>query len=399
MSPKRRRAREESRARLKAESGEENAVDMSPAEKMAAFKEAMRQERSERAAYVRTLGFMPDAFQIRAMDAVEGGDCVLVAAPTGAGKTVVGEFATHLARTKGKRSFYTTPIKALSNQKYLELSARFGEDGVGLLTGDTSINPDARVVVMTTEVLRNMIYAGTDLNDLDSVVLDEVHYLSDRFRGPVWEEVIIHLPAPSQIVALSATVSNAEEFGRWIGQVRGGCEVVVSEVRPVPLYQHMMVGRTLYDLYAPGADPASGRLNPELLAAVAPKTMDRAGRGSRNWRASGALRAPRESRASTLIALERADLLPTITFIFSRAGCEAAVEQVLGAGIVLTTPAEAMKIREAVDGAVERIAPEDYGVLGVAAWANGLERGVAAHHAGMLPLMKETVERLFARVE
>ncbi len=393
MSPKRRRARMESAEPRRTDV---EAFEASPAERMAAFKAAMRAEKSERAAYAAGLGFAPDPFQVSAMDAVERGESVLVAAPTGAGKTIVGEFATDLALRRGRRSFYTTPIKALSNQKFLDLRARFGEDAVGLLTGDTSINPGAPIVVMTTEVLRNMIYAGSDLDALESVVLDEVHYLSDRFRGPVWEEVIIHLPSDKQIVALSATVSNAEEFGRWIAEVRGGCEVVVSEVRPVPLYQHMIVGRTLYDLYAPGADPASGRLNPELVDAVSPGAPGRAGRGGRNWRAAADSRPPRESRSSTLIALERARLLPAITFIFSRAGCEAAVEQVLGAGVVLTTPSEAAEIRRRVDEATTRIDPQDFGVLGIARWANALERGVAAHHAGMLPIQKETVERLFA---
>lgn len=390
MSPKRRRAHAPSHEPAQA-------PELSAAERMAAFKKAMKVERSQRFAYSEGLDFSLDDFQIQAMDALEAGRSVLVAAPTGAGKTVVGEFATHLARTRGRRCFYTTPIKALSNQKFLDLRARYGEDEVGLLTGDTSINPGAPILVMTTEVLRNMIYAGSDLSDLESVVLDEVHYLADRFRGPVWEEVIIHLPADKTIIALSATVSNAEEFGSWIAQVRGGCEVVVSEVRPVPLYQHMIVGRTLYDLYEPGRKGSvEGRLNPELLAAVSPHALQRGGRGARNWQARGPARPESESRPSTLIALERAGLLPTITFVFSRVGCEAAVEQVMRAGIVLTSAEEARLIRQAIEEVTQLIAPEDFAVLGIAHWASALERGVAAHHAGMLPLLKETVEKLFA---
>lgn len=371
---------------------------MSAAEKMAAFKEEMHIRHTQRAVWTDTLGFTPDAFQIDAMDAVERGESVLVAAPTGAGKTVVGEFATHLALSRSRRSFYTTPIKALSNQKFVDLRRRFGEDKVGLLTGDVSINPHAPVVVMTTEVLRNMIYAGADLSDLESVVLDEVHYLADRFRGPVWEEVIIHLPAGKQIVALSATVSNAEEFGQWVSEVRSGCRVIVSETRPVPLYQHMMVGSTLYDLYAPSKDGrgVSGRINPELLDAVSPGARTRNGRGSRNWNLPEAPRR-RESRASTLITLDRAGLLPAITFIFSRAGCQDAVDQILATRIVLTTRDEAEEIRRYVDEVSRMIAPEDYAVLGVSQWASALERGVAAHHAGMLPIMKEAVEHLFTR--
>ncbi|MDD6791325.1 MAG: DEAD/DEAH box helicase, partial [Thermobifida fusca] len=175
-------------------------------------------------------GFDFDDFQIRACKALETGHGVLVAAPTGSGKTVVGEFAVHLALRDGRKCFYTTPIKALSNQKYTDLVRRYGSDKVGLLTGDNSINGEAPVVVMTTEVLRNMLYAGSaTLSGLAYVVMDEVHYLADRFRGAVWEEVIIHLPESVQIAALSATVSNAEEFGQWLQQVRGDTSVIVDE--------------------------------------------------------------------------------------------------------------------------------------------------------------------------
>ena len=191
-----------------------------------------------------------DDFQVAACDALEGGHGVLVAAPTGSGKTVVGEFAVHLALAGGRKCFYTTPIKALSNQKYGDLVSRYGAGSVGLLTGDNSINGEAPVVVMTTEVLRNMLYAGSlTLGGLGYVVLDEVHYLADRLRGAVWEEVIIQLPESVQVVALSATVSNAEEFGDWLEQVRGGTTVIVDETRPVPLWQHMLAGRRLYDLF------------------------------------------------------------------------------------------------------------------------------------------------------
>jgi ATP-dependent RNA helicase HelY len=197
--------------------------------------------------------FTLDAFQVRACQALQDGRGVLVAAPTGSGKTVVGEFAVHLALGSGRKAFYTTPIKALSNQKYTTWSAA-RPDAVGLLTGDNSINGDAPVVVMTTEVLRNMLYADSPaLAGLGYVVMDEVHYLADRFRGAVWEEVIIHLPDDVQVVSLSATVSNAEEFGAWLDTVRGDTEVVVSEDRPVPLWQHVLVGTRLYDLFADDA--------------------------------------------------------------------------------------------------------------------------------------------------
>ena len=247
----------------------------SAAQRYAAYKAEAQAASSLRARWVSTLSFTPDPFQIQALDAVEAGSSVLVAAPTGAGKTIVGQFGAYVALEQGMRAFYTTPIKALSNQKYLELCDLYGADNVGLATGDTSINSKAPVVVMTTEVCRNMIYAGSPLDDLGVVVLDEVHYLADKMRGPVWEEVIIHLPAHVSIIALSATVSNAEEFGAWIREVRSSCEIIVSEQRPVPLYQHMIVGEEIFDLYAPAGKRT---LNPELVAATNDSGM-RGGRG------------------------------------------------------------------------------------------------------------------------
>src|SRR4051812_20048035 len=198
------------------------------------------------------VGFDLDDFQRAACESLERGSGVLVCAPTGAGKTVVGEFAVHLALRAGARKcFYTTPIKALSNQKYHDLVERYGPDKVGLLTGDNAVNSDAPVIVMTTEVLRNMLYAESPaLSGLGYVVMDEVHYLADRFRGAVWEEVIIHLPQSVTLVSLSATVSNAEEFADWLVTVRGHTKVVVSEVRPIPLWQHMLVGNRVFDLFS-----------------------------------------------------------------------------------------------------------------------------------------------------
>src|SRR5918997_1552352 len=235
---------------------------LSPAERYAAAQARGRVARAEAIGelgrFRRLLGFELDPFQQEACTALEEGRGVLVAAPTGAGKTVVGEFAVHLALAKGGKAFYTTPIKALSNQKYADLARRHGQDKVGLLTGDTTINGDAPVVVMTTEVLRNMLYAGSAaLDGLAYVVMDEVHYLADRFRGPVWEEVIIHLPDHVQLVSLSATVSNAEEFGDWLEMVRGDTAVVVSEHRPVPLGQHVLTRDALLDLYAGHVDPTA----------------------------------------------------------------------------------------------------------------------------------------------
>src|SRR6187431_3745130 len=222
-------------------------------------------EQGELAAFASTLGFPLDPFQVESCEALEARHGVLVAAPTGAGKTVVGEFAVHLALASGRKAFYTTPIKALSNQKYSDLVRRYGADQVGLLTGDTTLNGDAPVVVMTTEVLRNMLYAGSStLQGLGYVVMDEVHYLADRFRGPVWEEVIIHLPESVAVISLSATVSNAEEFGDWLATVRGDTTVVVSEHRPVPLGQHVLVRGDLLDLYAGHVDPTAPGVDPPI---------------------------------------------------------------------------------------------------------------------------------------
>src|SRR5271156_3161456 len=336
-----------------------------------------------------------DRFQVAACGALTAGDGVLVAAPTGSGKTVIGEYAVHLALEQGRKCFYTTPIKALSNQKYNDLLKRYGSDTVGLLTGDNAVNGNAPIVVMTTEVLRNMLYAGSaTLKDLGYVVLDEVHYLADRSRGAVWEEVIIHLPESVRVVALSATVSNAEEFGEWLDQVRGGTTVIVDEHRPVPLWQHVLAGNRLYDLFT---DDDHTRVNPELLRVaqrdtwIERKAPHRPGRGGRRPR-----RFTPPYRPDVISRLDASGLLPAITFIFSRAGCDAAVQQCLAAGLRLTTPEEVEVIQQTAERRIADIPPEDLVVLGYGEWLDGLRRGIAAHHAGLLPAFKEVVEELFA---
>ncbi|NLV79491.1 MAG: DEAD/DEAH box helicase [Rhodococcus sp.] len=346
------------------------------------------------AAFTAALPFPLDEFQRRACAALDDDRSVLVCAPTGAGKTVVGEFAVHLAVQAGSKCFYTTPIKALSNQKYADLCARYGTDTVGLLTGDQSINADAPVVVMTTEVLRNMIYASsTALIGLSHVVMDEVHFLADRFRGAVWEEVILHLPEDVRLVSLSATVSNAEEFGQWMTTVRGDTTVIVDEVRPIPLHQHMMVGPRLYDLFDTGGGRDRGGrtlVNPELLTQVRRRnSLDGGFRGRGGFRPL--------PRPDVIARLDAAGLLPAITFVFSRAGCDAAVTQCLRAGLHLTDDTEAAQIRRIVDEHTADLPRADLEVLGYAAWRTALERGIAAHHAGMLPAFRHTVEDLFVR--
>ncbi|NUR29968.1 MAG: DEAD/DEAH box helicase, partial [Catenulispora sp.] len=360
-----------------------------------------------------------DPFQIEGCRALEAGDSVLVAAPTGSGKTVVGEFAVHLALAQGVKCFYTTPIKALSNQKFSDLVARHGAANVGLLTGDNTVNGEAPIVVMTTEVLRNMLYAGSStLSGLGYVVMDEVHYLADRFRGAVWEEVIIHLPESVRLIALSATVSNVEEFAGWLRTVRGDTKSIVWEHRPVPLWQHVLAGKRMVDLFANGADGeampgANGqggisaarelRVNPELvrLGREGSESMYKRG-GPRGARGQDRRRGRGRggwvpSRVDVIEKLDTEGLLPAITFIFSRAGCDAAVQQFLHAGVRLLNADERARVKAHVLERTGRIPAEDLNVLGFHDWFDGLQRGVAAHHAGMLPTFKEIVEELFVQ--
>src|SRR5688572_2692115 len=297
------------------------------------------------------LGFELDPFQRTACRALERGSGVLVCAPTGAGKTVVGEFAVHLALSQGRKCFYTTPIKALSNQKFHDLVRVHGPARVGLLTGDNAINGDAPVVVMTTEVLRNMLYAGSPtLSGLSYVVMDEVHYLADRFRGAVWEEVIIHLPESVTLVSLSATVSNAEEFADWLVTVRGHTEVVVSEHRPVPLWQHMLVGKRMFDLFHDAEAAQKHDVHPELLRHTREmlRRLEFTGDSGLRGRPGRTRRWLVPSRPDIVERLDREGLLPAIQFIFSRAGCDAAVQQCLHAGLRLTGPDERAEIRALV---------------------------------------------------
>jgi len=376
------------------------AIGPSPAERYAASR--VRAAHPAVTEFAGQYPFELDDFQVDACRSLEDGSSVLVCAPTGAGKTVVGEFAITLALAGGQKCYYTTPIKALSNQKYNDLVDRHGSDRVGLLTGDNSINAAAPVVVMTTEVLRNMLYVGSEaLTGLGYVVMDEVHYLGDRFRGAVWEEVLIHLPDSVRLVALSATVSNAEEFGAWLVTVRGDTRVIVHEQRPVPLWQHVLVGSRLFDLFK-DADPTSATVegpadvNPELREYLSDRmrAWDVGTRGRVRRRGPG-WRPPH--RPDVVTRLDREGLLPLITFIFSRLGCDAAVRQCVLAGLWLTEPAERDEITALVEERTAGIPSEDLEVLGYWEWLDGLRRGVAAHHAGLIPAFKETVEELFVR--
>lgn len=321
--------------------------DMSPAERYAAAKLRAAEQATALAPFREMYDFGLDPFQVEACRALEAYQGVLVAAPTGSGKTIVGEFAVHLALEQGRKCFYTTPIKALSNQKYQDLVKRYGAEKVGLLTGDNSVNSEAPVVVMTTEVLRNMLYSGSQsLVGLGYVVMDEVHYLSDRFRGAVWEEVIIHLPESVTLVSLSATVSNAEEFGDWLDTVRGDTAVIVSEHRPVPLWQHVLAGRRIYDLFEERDGQRGGRreVNPDLERLA--RMENEAGRRSAGTSAGAAICARRtgsgsvgsapvsgrRGRPEVIDRLDNEGLLPAITFIFSRAGLRGGRPAVPGFG-------------------------------------------------------------------
>jgi ATP-dependent RNA helicase HelY len=337
--------------------------------------------------------FALDDYQLAGCRALAGGRSTLVCAPTGAGKTVVGEFAVWLALSAGLKAFYTTPLKALSNQKFGDFIARHGARAVGLLTGDNSINGEAPVVVMTTEVLRNMLYEGSPtLGGLGFVVMDEVHYLQDPYRGGVWEEVLIHLPAQVRVAALSATVSNAEEFGQWLRDVRGGVDVVIEDRRPVPLEHLMMVRDALHPTFVGAAGEA--KPNPALRRLTEPPARRARGGG---YRRGGDRRRLQPTRSDAVERLAEEGMLPAIYFIFSRAGCEGAVRQLLASHVRLTTREEAERIREYVELKAAVLPTEDLEVLGYAEWLDALTGGVASHHAGLIPLFKETVEELFQR--
>ena len=347
--------------------------------------------------------FPLDDFQVTAVDAVDAGRSVLVAAPTGSGKTVVAEFAIERALDRGGKAFYTTPLKALSNQKFGDLVARHGADNVGLLTGDNAINSEAPVVVMTTEVLRNMLYerSGT-LDGLVTVIMDEVHYLQDPYRGAVWEEVLIHLALSVSVVCLSATISNAEEFGEWIQTLRGETTVVIEERRPVPLEHHYLVGRQLHPMHI----EQEGILMPNPYVV----SLDQQELRVKEYRRVGSnaiqtqrMNRPREGhrrvyvprRSEVVEVLAHAEMLPAIYFVFSRAGCDRSVQWLRESGIRLTTRAEADHIRDRAESRAAWIDEEDLVTLGFYDFLDGLTAGVAAHHAGMLPVFKETVEELF----
>lgn len=332
-------------------------------------------------------GITLDEFQVEACRELEAGRDVLVSAPTGAGKTVAARYAVELALATGKRCIYTAPIKALSNQKYADLTEELGEDAVGLLTGDFTVNREAPILVVTTEVLRNMLFQGaSDLADTGYAVLDEVHYLADPDRGPVWEEVILSLPEHVRLVSLSATIANTGELVAWMRSVRGDTALVTSNVRPVPLRQCALFGKHLVPVYDADAEGPS-----RALVAGVKREQERAEQRHR------AARVGERDRRRVLRVLGREDMLPAIEFIFSRKGCDRAVDSLLRHDVVLTDAAEQQEIRAEVARVREQLTAGDRHAIGFDRSARALERGFGAHHAGVFPAVKELIERLTAR--
>jgi len=328
------------------------------------------------------LSFELDRFQEEAIDYFLQGNSVVVAAPTGSGKTIVGEFAVFYVNKNRQRTFYTTPLKALSNQKYLEFVERFGVEQVGLLTGDNAINQDASIVVMTTEVLRNMIYQTPEkIEELGVAILDEVHFLADKERGVVWEEILILLNKNVKIVALSATVSNVEDFADWLHEIRGDCKFVIEEKRPVPLSQLIATSNSLIPLFS----NEEGQINKKVLNLY-----------KRSFTRSH-VKSEIPTRVEIVENIKDYDLLPSIFFIFSRKGCDQAVEQIRKSNVQLTNESERYEIKKYLQNRFDDIEASDWSALRVDEWIDCAIRGFSSHHAGLIPQMKEAAEYLFQK--
>ncbi|ABB35782.1 DEAD/DEAH box helicase [Synechococcus sp. CC9605] len=328
--------------------------------------------------------FPLDDFQLEAMDALNQGHSVVVSAPTGSGKTLIGEYAIHRALAHDQKVFYTTPLKALSNQKLRDFRDQFGAENVGLMTGDLSVNREASIVVMTTEIFRNMLYAEADehddpLTDVEAVVLDECHYMNDSQRGTVWEESIIHSPPTVQLVALSATVANAGQLTDWIDKVHGPTTLVMSDHRPVPLQFSFCSAKGLHPLL----NDAGTGLHPNCKVWRAPKGHKRKGRSQRPTQP--------EPPPITFVVAQMAErqMLPGIYFIFSRRGCDKAVRD-LGVQCLVSKQEQAR-----IKARLTAYSNDNPEAVRDGIHADALLRGIAAHHAGVLPAWKELIEELF----
>lgn len=359
----------------------------SPAERYRLAKQRPKSSQSTSVTeFIDSLSFSPDDFQQESFNCISIDKSVLVAAPTGSGKTLVAEFGIQHALERNLRVFYTTPIKALSNQKYRDFCSLFGVDNVGLITGDRRINAEAPVIVMTTEILRNMMYEGTNrLNDLGWVVMDEVHYLADRHRGSVWEEVLILLPDHVRLICLSATISNAEEIGSWLVSIRGQMNTVVSDIRPIPLEQMVFQSKNVQPLFLTQNNQKIA--NPAVISLYNQNRRIKSNR--RNFRVSS------QEREMLLLELQRMGILPVIYFIFSRNGCDQAAQSIQSHSF--TTKEERAEIRELVLDQLQFMKDEDLVALDFESFLESLESGIATHHAGMIPIFREIVETLFQR--
>ena len=347
--------------------------------------------------------FELDTFQKQAVWHLENNDCVFVAAHTSAGKTVVAEYAIALSKKHMTRTIYTSPIKALSNQKFRDFKDTF--EDVGLVTGDIQINPTATCLIMTTEILRSMLYNGSDIiRDLEYVIFDEVHYINDRERGVVWEEVIILLPEHVNIIMLSATVPNTIEFADWVGRTKKRKIYVISTLkRPVPLEHFLYTGtdgKTKDEIFL--LQDASGRfLSDGHRKAEAAKKA----RESKNKQQFGGTKGVTKDRVGpqqekniwlTLVDhLKRKDKLPVVAFTLSRNRCDNNATMLTS--LDLTTSVEKSDIHHFIGKCVSRLKPTDRQLPQVVQLSEMLKRGIGVHHSGVLPLLKEVVEMLFQK--
>ena len=335
-----------------------------------------------------TLPFRLDPFQREAIEKLDrGGGGVLVSAPTSSGKTIVAEYAIFRALQEGAKVLYTTPLKALSNQKYHDFVRAYGDATVGLVTGENTIHDDAPVVVMTTEILRNLIYEDPGRLDLVRyVVLDEVHYIDDFPRGSVWEEIVIQAPRTIKLVGLSATIGNYREIADWMAENRGGMETVFHDVRPVELKMWLAINNRLYPLFK-----GDGGIDQRTWSKAAQEE-------EASYRIGGYRGLPSNDLLHVVEQLRGLEMLPAIYFIFSRRGCREALQRCAYHELDLTTAAE----KEAIDRvAAERLQglkdQDEEALFRRMVDARLLRRGMAEHHAGLLPYHKEMVEELFQR--
>jgi superfamily II RNA helicase len=332
--------------------------------------------------------FQLDKFQLESVEQIKAGKSVLTCAPTGAGKTVIAREAIRIALAENKRVFYTAPLKALINQKFYEFSEEFGKDNVGIVTGDANQNRDAKIIVMTTEIYRNMLY-GTSfgsidpfLNDLKYVIFDEFHFINDEYRGTVWEESVIYTPKSVQMIALSATISNPQELVDWITKIHSECALVETFERPVPLSHYYFKEEQLSPLLT-----TNNKLNPQLKERNDNRFGSKKGRFGNRF---GGGANSKSSIAKVVEELSKKAMLPAIYFVFSRKGCDKAADDC--SDLNLLNNEESKKLEQEIALAIsENKALEKYNKLHL------LKKGIAAHHAGLLPQMKTLIEELFAK--